>query len=292
MEVKILNTTIGAIEYSVYGKGEPILFIHGGHSNANDTLTHKHIDPNKFTLITPTRAGYGNTPISANKTPIDAAKQIIELMDNLNFSRFNVIGISAGGLTAIALASQYPERVKKLVLASAVTKRWLHPDDELYKKGKRLFNPKIEKYTWALMKFFLSLFPKLIIKKMASELTTQDIEPIRKEDIKDMKSMLLISRSGNGFVTDLKHDLEEKIIESIKVPTLIIHSKNDKAVSEEHPHYAKEKIEGAKLIWIDNDWGHMIWLGKESEKTIQHISIFLLGETEEVVTRNNYHESI
>jgi len=29
MRTKIENTTFGVIEYSLYGKGEPILFIHG-----------------------------------------------------------------------------------------------------------------------------------------------------------------------------------------------------------------------------------------------------------------------
>ena len=274
MNCKIFNTTIGPIEYSIQGKGYPILIMHGGHSNANETLTHKGIDQDKFTLITPSRPGYGNTPLSNNKTPMDAAKQIIELMDNLKFNKFNVVGVSAGGLTSIALASLYPEKVDKLVLASAVTKKWLSSNDELYKRGKKLFNPRVEKFTWGLLKFGLRVFPRMIITKMASEFSTKDITHIAKEELNEMKILLLNSHSGSGFITDLEHDLEEQIIEGVKVPTLTVHSKNDNSVSQEHPLHAKDKIENSNLIWIDNDWGHMIWFDKEA---IDSINKFLLN---------------
>lgn len=283
MRIATLNTTIGLIEYSIQGRGYPTLILHGGHSNAKETLFHKNLNQKKLTLITPSRPGYGNTPLLDNKTPIKAAKQIIELMDKLEFNKFNVLGVSAGGLTAIAIASQYPERVNKLVLPSAVTKRWVTPEDQLYKRGKKLFNPGIGKLTWALMKFFLRLFPRMIIRKMASELSTEKIIHITDEEVNDMKSLLLNSRSGSGFITDLEHDLEEQIIEEIKVPTLIVHSKNDNSVSQEHPLHAKDKIENSRLIWIDNNWGHMIFFDK---KAMDSINTFLLNDTIEPVPDN------
>jgi len=268
MKVSVFNTTVGDVEYSIYGKGDPILFLHGGHSNAKEKLAHKNIDPNKFTLITPSRPGYGNTSIAENKTPIDSAKQIIELMDELKFSKFDVIGVSAGGLTAIALVSLYPEKINKFILASAISKRWLSSSDELYRRGKKLFNPQVEKYTWGILKFFLRIIPKMIITKMASELSTIKVNRISKVEINDMKEFLLNSRSGSGFITDLEQDLEEKIIQDIKVPTLIIHSRNDKAVGLEHPLNASEKIVNSKLVWLDNDWGHMIWFDKDATHKI------------------------
>ena len=277
MEVKIIDTSYGKIEYSTYGKGEPVLFIHGGHSNSEELLAHKHIDSNKFTLITPSRPGYGNTPLGQNLSPIDSSKQIIELMDKLMINKFNVIGISAGGLTAIALTSLNPKRVLKFIMASSISKRWLNPNDKLYKKAKKLFSPKTEKYTWLLLRGFLKLFPKIMIKKIASELTAIKIKELDNEEINDVKNMLNEQRSKNGFVVDLDHDLEKNIIEQISSPTLIIHSKNDQAISKEHPLLAKDKIKNSKIIWIDNKWGHLIWVGKESKDIINNITTFLLN---------------
>lgn len=64
MQTQIVYTTYGVLEYSIYGKGEPILFLHGGHSNARELLTHKHIDT-EVCISYPWL--YGQTILSNNK---------------------------------------------------------------------------------------------------------------------------------------------------------------------------------------------------------------------------------
>jgi pimeloyl-ACP methyl ester carboxylesterase len=61
------------------GNGFPILFIHGGHSNCSETLSHTGFDLEKFQLITPSRPGYGNTPLKGNGSPKQAADWIAGL---------------------------------------------------------------------------------------------------------------------------------------------------------------------------------------------------------------------
>lgn len=63
MNSKVINTKLGEIEYRLIGNGIPILFMHGGHSNCNETLCHKGFNLEKFKLITPSRPGYGRTPL-------------------------------------------------------------------------------------------------------------------------------------------------------------------------------------------------------------------------------------
>ena len=53
MNSKVINTKLGEIEYCSIGKGIPVLFIHGGHTNCNSTLWHKGFDLKKFQLIAP-----------------------------------------------------------------------------------------------------------------------------------------------------------------------------------------------------------------------------------------------
>jgi len=43
----------------------------------------------------------------------------------LEIERVIVYGISAGGLTAIEMASAYSDRVLKLIIASTVTEKWV-----------------------------------------------------------------------------------------------------------------------------------------------------------------------
>ena len=75
--------------------------MHGGHSNCHETLCHKGFDLEKFQLITPSRPGYGKTPLTNNRTPKQAADLILELLKCLSVDNTIVYGISAGGLTAI-----------------------------------------------------------------------------------------------------------------------------------------------------------------------------------------------
>src|SRR5690554_2799551 len=148
MEIKIIDTDKGQIEYSVTGKGVPVLFLHGGHSNCRETLFHKGFDTNKYQLITLSRPGYGNTPLCDNTTPKKTAELIVSLLDYLKIDKVILYAVSAGGLSSIELAARYPERIEKLILASAVSKKWLDEEGQVYNMAKILFNPKTEKFVW------------------------------------------------------------------------------------------------------------------------------------------------
>jgi len=264
MTPKIITTQVGTIEFCLVGTGIPLLFVHGGHSNAQETLFHKGFNTKQFCLITPSRPGYGNTPLGTFFSPPDAAKLLVSLLDDLQINKVIVIGISAGGLTAITLSANYPDRVSKLILISAVTKKWLIATDPIYRKGKKIFSPAVEKYSWALFRFFYSVFPALMAKTMFRELSSVRPAAIRKEEISELQTMIKEQRSYCGFINDLDQVIAESDIIKVKCPTLILHSLNDNAVPIEHAQHAEQKIKNAILKTYNNQWGHLLWLGKES----------------------------
>ncbi len=49
----------------------------------------------------------------------------------------------------------------------------------------------------------------------------------------------------------------------------------DKAVSIEHAEYANKRITDAKLIRIDNAWGHVFWLDEQSDRAISQLIRFI-----------------
>ena len=100
-----------------------------------------------------------------NNTPKKAANLIISLLDHLNIKKVIVYAVSAGGLTSIEMAGNYPDRVEKLILASALTKKWLDKNGQVYKTAKKIFNPKTEKMEWGMVRFFSKLFPGRIANK-------------------------------------------------------------------------------------------------------------------------------
>jgi len=275
MNSMVINTKLGEIEYSTTGNGTPVLFIYGGHTNCNSTLCHKGFDLEKFQLITPSRPGYSNTPLNDNKTPKQAADLIISLMDYLDISKVILYGISAGGLTSIELASNYPERVEKLILASAVSKEWLDKNGKRYKTAQRIFNPKIEGFVWGMIRFFSGLFPNMIAKYFYPEFSTNLPHKLIKEDVKELMSMLRNFSSGKGFINDIDQNIDNDVISSIKCSTLIIHSKNDNTVPFEHAIHSKNMIRDSKLVELNNEWGHIFWIGTDSKNSIEETMKFI-----------------
>jgi len=275
MKIETIITSQGHVEYSITGKGKSVLFIHGGHSNCRETLFHKGFDQNKFQLITPSRPGYGNTPLNIKRTPKKTAELIISLLDSLHIDQVIVYAISAGGLTAIEFASNYPERVDKLILASAVSRKWLVENGKIYKTAKMMFNPFSEKFVWGLIRLLSRAFPRVVANNFYPQFSTNSLHKLGKNDIKELMLTFKNFHSKSGFMSDIGHQVESDLISKIKCPTLVIHSKNDSSVPFEHAEYAHEKIKNSVLSELDNEWGHLFWIGNDSKDSIQKTIEFI-----------------
>lgn len=64
MVIKSITTEKGFIEYSQYGDGIPLLFVHGSHGSCRDVFYKNGLDAEQFNFITPSRPGYGDTPLT------------------------------------------------------------------------------------------------------------------------------------------------------------------------------------------------------------------------------------
>jgi pimeloyl-ACP methyl ester carboxylesterase len=279
MNTQQIKTRLGEVECSIIGKGVPVFFLHGGHSNCHERLAHKGLDPQKCLLITPSRPGYGNTPLGGNKTPQQAADLMAELLNALALEQVIVYGISAGGPTAIALASNHPHKVGKLILASAVSKKWLDPKDKTYRIARRIFHPKVERFTWGMVRFFSARMPRLIASNFFAEFSSRPKPSLRNADVSELLETLKAYRSGEGFLNDIDHIITDGLVGKIECPTLIVHSKNDHSVSLDHPHHAHQMIADSTLELVDNEWGHLLWLGEDVKEAMALIERFIFTRT-------------
>ncbi len=275
MKIETIKTDKGYIQYSIVGKGTPVLFLHGGHSNCREKLFHKGFDTRKYQLITPSRPGYGNTPLDGNITPEKTADLVVGLLNYLGIDKIVLYAISAGGLTSIAFAVKYPERVEKLILASSVSKKWLDKNGHVYKTAKKIFNPKTERIVWGIIRVFSDIFPKTIANNFYPQFSKNKHHKLDRNDIKELLSTFKYFNSKYGFMSDIEHDVEEGLISRIQCPTLIIHSKNDNSVSYEHAVHSNKMIKNSKLLGLDNEWGHLFWIGKDSKESIRKIIDFI-----------------
>jgi len=106
--------------YETHGSGRPLILLHGGLGSGEmfepilATLTQRH------RVIVPDLQGHGRT--ADIDRPLDIrlmADDIAALIDRLGLDGPDVVGYSLGGGVAFITASKYPEKVGKLVMASA-----------------------------------------------------------------------------------------------------------------------------------------------------------------------------
>jgi pimeloyl-ACP methyl ester carboxylesterase len=99
------------------GDGDPLVFFHGGGvvEGADCFLPLAE----RFRLVVPYHPGFGTSDSDPAVTGIDDwAARYVEVLDQLGVDAFVLIGHSLGGWLAARFVLTYPERVRRLVLAS------------------------------------------------------------------------------------------------------------------------------------------------------------------------------
>src|SRR2546430_4610282 len=106
--------------YETHGTGRPLILLHGGRGSGEmfgpilPALSQHH------QVIVVDLQGHGRT--ADIDRPIDIrlmADDIAALIDHLRLEKPDLVGYSLGGGVAFFIASRYPEKVRKLVMASA-----------------------------------------------------------------------------------------------------------------------------------------------------------------------------
>jgi pimeloyl-ACP methyl ester carboxylesterase len=114
---QIVNTACGPIEYGEYGKGPPLLVVHGSGGGFDQGLDlGRTLVPDGFRVIAPSRFGYVRTPLPADASPMAQADAHACLLDALGLRTVSVIGGSAGAPSSMQLCLRHPDRCSSMVL--------------------------------------------------------------------------------------------------------------------------------------------------------------------------------
>lgn len=104
----------------VYGKGEPLLFIHGnGGSINNFTKQIPYFAKNYKVIIADSRAHGKSTDNGDSLTYEMMADDYAALLDAMKIDSANIVGWSDGGINGILMAIRHPKKVKKLAITGA-----------------------------------------------------------------------------------------------------------------------------------------------------------------------------
>lgn len=117
------------VYYEVYGKGMPIVLLHGAFYNIEMNWGQLIPELSKTRKVIAIEfQGHGHTPYSDRKLDIVTLASDVEgVMNYLKVDSADVAGYSMGGSVAYQFAIQYPKRLRKLVIISSTykTSGWL-----------------------------------------------------------------------------------------------------------------------------------------------------------------------
>jgi pimeloyl-ACP methyl ester carboxylesterase len=108
------------IWYATFGRGEPVILLHGGLANSNDWGLQVPALAEKYRVIVMDSRGHGRS--SRDDKPYGyelMASDVLALMDFLKISRAAVVGWSDGAILGLDIAIRHPERLTKLFAFAA-----------------------------------------------------------------------------------------------------------------------------------------------------------------------------
>ena len=114
------------IYYQVTGAGPPVVLIHGLAGSSRWWKRNIEALARQFRVYVIDLIGFGRSQGRHGFALNEAAELLAAWMERLGMGRAHLIGHSMGGVIAIDLAAQFPERVNHLVLVDAATFSFEH----------------------------------------------------------------------------------------------------------------------------------------------------------------------
>ena len=125
----------------MHGEGEPLVLLHGF------TRSCRAFDPfvealaARYRLIVPDLRGHGrSTNPSGTFTMRQSARDVLALLDHLGVERCRAIGISAGAVTLLHVATTQPERLEAMVLVGSGSHYPDHCREQLAQLSARTYS--------------------------------------------------------------------------------------------------------------------------------------------------------
>lgn len=221
---RYLTVSNTKIYFEEYGKGSPLLLLHGGFGSIQDfqkvipTLS-KH-----FKVIAVDSPGHGRSEQADTLSFELMTDYFSDIIDQLKLDTVNIIGFSDGGITALLLAAKRPDKIKKIIASGSNSSMdGLKPEVLDY---LNLINPAF-------------------------------IETNQKEWLEDYKNKSPEKEKWEKFVIDIAHMysrselIDEETLSKISAKVLLVFGDND-VIKLEHGIELKNKIKESNLCVLPN----------------------------------------
>jgi len=217
------------VNYKIAGEGPAILVLHGwGGSSGSWNRLQEILAQKGYQVVIPDFPGFGKSVTPREPWSLQNYTEFItNFIQQLNLENFYLIGHSFGGRIAIRFVTQYPEKIKKLILCDSAgikSKPGLKTRIIYWvaRVGNAVFSPKhLQRFKDSARNFFYIFLRNRDYVK-ANGTMRETIKKVINEDL-----------------------LED--LSKIKTKTLIIWGSQDRMVPLRYAYIFKEKVENSVL---------------------------------------------
>ncbi len=209
-----------SIYYAVYGRGSPVILLHGGLANSDYWGNQIQALASHHSVIVMDSRGHGRSTRDLRPYGYDLmADDVVALMDALKVPRAEIVGWSDGGILGLDLAIRHRDRVGKILAFAANT----------VTSGVK---PGVEKNpTFAAF-----------IERAGHEYQSYSATPKQYDAFVEQISKMWADQPN---WTDAQ-------LKAITTPVLVVDGDHDEAIKREHTEYIAATIPGAGLLILPN----------------------------------------
>jgi pimeloyl-ACP methyl ester carboxylesterase/DNA-binding winged helix-turn-helix (wHTH) protein len=246
-EIRFCTTRDGVrIAYSTVGNGPPLV-------KAANWLNHLefewespvwkhwiHTFSTHHRFVRYDERGCGLSDWQIPEQSFDAWVQDLEtVVDALGIDRFDLLGISQGGAVAATYAARHPERVSHLILNGAYARGWNFRD-----------NPREVEARDAIIKLIRLGWGKNnpAFRQIFTTRFLPDGTPEEADWFDDLQRITASPENAARFMEEFSRIDVRPILGDIKVPTIVFHSQDDRAVAFDEGRLLAAAIRGAKFV--------------------------------------------
>jgi DNA-binding SARP family transcriptional activator/pimeloyl-ACP methyl ester carboxylesterase len=208
------------------------------------------------------RRGVGLSDRIGAPPTVDAmAEDILNVLDTAESHRAILIGASEGGPGSVRFAVDHPQRLAGLVLYGSMARGAWSPDHPFVLTREQYdvwLNELVAQ--WGGPTGLATFAPSLVGNRQAES----------------WWAGLLRAASSPGAIRGVLESLRDtdvtRLLPVIRVPTLVLHRRGDRAVRVEAGRYLAANIIGAQFVELEGD-DHWPWVG-DQQAVIEHVKVF------------------
>ena len=236
--------------YELYGKGDPIIFSHGMLDDCSVWKAQTNILAQKHTVILYDHRGHGKSDKPRGDYSVQTlADDLNSLILGLHLDKVALIGHSLGGMTALTLTLDHPDRVSKLVLVSTTASARL---------------PFRLPLVGTIIAGLVSLVPYgMFARRMQGRKVYRPPEEVINPGLHRPTQVpkYAVYACVRGMVTN--YDVGSRVSQ-IQAPTLIVAGERERGISVRMSRFLHREIKGSRLEVIPN-CGHVVMIEKPVE---------------------------